>query len=577
MPYSAVIYDAPIRRWLRFADPVEKVTANRPEQVLPALERLEAVTEKEGLHAVGFVAYEAAPGFDPACRVHSPGDFPLLWFGIYPAPEEIELPASPSPAALSWTPGLDAAGFGRAVAAIKEEIARGATYQVNFTFALRTAFEQDPWTFFATLAQGQQAGQAAYIDTGRFVVCCASPELFFEREGELLTARPMKGTARRGRTSGEDRLQAAGLSDSDKDRAENLMILDMLRNDLGRLGGEVRVPELFRLEKYPTLWQMTSTATTRSDASIAQIFAALFPCASITGAPKIRTMDIIADLEREPRRIYTGAVGHLAPGRRARFGVAIRTALVDRCAGSAEYRVGAGITWDSQAESEYRECLDKAGILKRPAPPFAVLETMRWTPGDGIWLQEEHLQRMAATAEYFGYAWGRDRVEARLRVLVRTLPPAAHKVRLLLHADGRLEATASRLTVAGAKPLSMQLARRPVDAEDPFLYHKTTRREVYERARAEAPGADEVLLWNHRGEVTEATTANLVVELDGRRLTPPVSSGLLAGTLRARLLATGEVVEDVVGMGDLQRAERIWLVNSVRGWREACLRTTAET
>jgi para-aminobenzoate synthetase / 4-amino-4-deoxychorismate lyase len=575
MPHSAVLFDPGQQCWWSFNEPLRVVTTSDPAQVSAALREVEAAAAA-GLHAVGVVAYEAAAGFDPACTVHATGDFPLLWFGLYPSPQRIELDPAPSEALpADWRAELDETAFAGTVAAIKAEIARGATYQVNFTFPLRAPFHGDSWAFFRALVHGQQAGQAAYLDLGRFVVCCASPELFFSRDGNLLCTRPMKGTARRGLSAAQDRAQARALQASVKDRAENLMILDMLRNDLARLGGRVEVPELFSLERYPTLWQMTSTATTRSRAPLAEVFRALFPCASITGAPKLQTMQLIAALEGGPRLAYTGAIGHLAPDGRARFGVAIRTALIDRAAASVEYRVGAGITWDSESGAEYLECLAKAAILHRPARSFALLESLRWSPGGGYWLLAEHLQRLGDSADYFDFPLHRERLLAALAARAAEFTPRPHKVRLLLHPDGRIETTAEELPANPAAPLRLGLAAAPIDGDDSLLYHKTTWRRLYETARRDAPECDEVLLWNERGEVTEACTANLVAEIDGTLVTPPVACGLLPGTLRQRLLADGTIHEQVVTLAELQGARRLWLINAVRGWRRACFQASA--
>ena len=574
---SALFFDPASGRWLTYSQPLRVFAAHSPAEVLPALAAIEAAVEGEGYHAAGLVAYEAAPAFDGACRVHDPGPFPLLWFGLFPPPTVIDLPTPAPSTPLTWRPGLAAGAFSEAVTTIREAIAAGATYQVNFTFPLHAAAPTDPFAFFCALAGGQRAGGAAYLDLGRFVVASASPELFFAREGERLTTRPMKGTAPRGLTAAADRDCGRALAASAKDRAENLMILDMLRNDLARLGGIVEVPELFTVEKYPTLWQMTSSAVTRTDQPLAEIFTALFPCASITGAPKLSTMGIIAELEDGPRRVYTGAIGRLAPGRRAHFAVAIRTALIDRETEQAEYRVGAGITWDSESSSEYAECLAKARILTRPQPAFALLESLRWTAADGYWLLEEHLQRLAASAEYFDFPWRREEILARLTATVAELPARPHKVRLLLAADGRLTTEAVPLEPNLEEPLRLGLAADPIDLGDPLLYHKTSHRRTYQLARASAGDCDEVLLWNRPGEITEATTANLVAEVDGRRITPPVACGLLPGTLRARLLAEGSIVEGCLTLDDLARAERLWLINGVRGWRAAILAEGVES
>ncbi len=358
---------------------------------------------------------------------------------------------------------------------------------------------------------------------------------------------------------------------SEKERAENVMIVDMVRNDLGRvcLPGSVRVPDLFRAERYPTLWQLTSLVEGRTDEPTARVMAALFPAASITGAPKVRTMHLIDELEISPRRIYTGTVGVMLPGGRARFNVAIRTVLVDRTAGSAEYGVGGGIVWDSAPRAEYRETLLKARVLDAPTPEFALLETMRWRRETGVLLLEEHLSRVAESAEYFGFDLDVEVVRAGIEAAVRKAAGVAGVLRLTVHAGGEVRLESRPLPASG--PCRVALARTPVDSRDPFLFHKTTRREVYELARAEVSGVDDVLLVNEREEVTESTIANLVVELDGELLTPPLGSGLLPGTLRSALLREGRIREQVVSKTDLSRCTRLWLINSVRGWREASL------
>ena len=364
---------------------------------------------------------------------------------------------------------------------------------------------------------------------------------------------------------------AGQLAVSEKERAENVMIVDMVRNDLGRvcLPGSVHVPELFRVERYPTLWQLTSLVRGRTSESTARVMAALFPAASITGAPKVRTMHLIDELEISPRRIYTGTIGVMLPGRRARFNVAIRTVLVDRKAGTAEYGVGGGIVWDSAPRAEYRETLLKARVLDAPAPEFSLLETMRWRRKTGVFLLEEHLSRVAESAEYFGFRLDVEDLRAEIEAEVRKADGLGGVLRLTVDAGGSIGLELRALPAPG--PCRVALARTPVDSRDPFLFHKTTRRAVYERARAEVQGVDDALLVNERGEVTEATIANLVVELDGELVTPPLESGLLPGTLRAALLRAGRVRERAVQVRELSLCSRMWLVNSVRGWRRATL------
>jgi para-aminobenzoate synthetase/4-amino-4-deoxychorismate lyase len=346
------------------------------------------------------------------------------------------------------------------------------------------------------------------------------------------------------------------------------MITDMVRNDLGRVArtGTVRTRALFELERYPTLWQMTSTVEAEADTNLVDLLRALFPAASITGAPKRRTMEIIRDLETEPRQIYTGTIGHLRPDGSARFNVAIRTALVDKTAGTAEYGVGGGIVWDSDADEEYAESHTKALILAPPLPAFELLETLRWTPEQGYARLPLHLDRLARGAAYFGYAVELTAVEAALTDAAQHFPRRARRVRLLVDAARRVSVTDADLTPLPAD-YRVTLAPTPLPVEhDPFVRHKTTHRTVYEAARRSATGADDVLLWNSRGEITESTIANLVVELDGEWVTPPVSSGLLPGVYRRELLESGRIRERVLNRSDLARCTRLALVNSLRGW-----------
>jgi para-aminobenzoate synthetase / 4-amino-4-deoxychorismate lyase len=310
------------------------------------------------------------------------------------------------------------------------------------------------------------------------------------------------------------------------------MIVDMLRNDLGRVAevGSVEVLSLFDVERYPTLLQMTSTVVARSRAPVSALLAALFPCASVTGAPKRRTMEILVEAEPSPRGVYTGAVGWAGPEGAASFGVAIRTVVADRERGVATFGVGSGVVADSSAAGEYEECLLKARVLEEPA--FALLETMAFHPGEGYRRLEGHLARLAQSARHFGFPLDMRRVEEALRGAAGAGTPL--RARLLLHPDGRPEVQAGALPPAPTRPLRVGIAARPVDPCSPWLRHKTTRREVYEEAAASRPDCDDVLLWNDRGELTEASASNVIVEVGGQRLTPPVACGALPGVERAR-------------------------------------------
>lgn len=352
------------------------------------------------------------------------------------------------------------------------------------------------------------------------------------------------------------------------------MIVDMVRNDLGQLAvpGSVRVPTLFATERYETLWQLTSTVTAETDAPLPAIMQALFPCASITGAPKVRTCAIITELESTPRGIYTGAIGFVLPGGDAQFNVGIRTAHLDRRTGCMEYGTGGGITWDSTAEDEYEECLVKARVLTTPRPDFQLLETLRWKPAIGYVFLEEHLQRLADAASYFGFPVDLAEARGALAALAPNfISPHHQRVRLLVDEEGAIHCTATSLSAAPHRRWRVALADAPMVETNPFLYHKTTARAHYETARAAYPDMDDVLLWNSRGELTESTTANIVLRYHGRWLTPPVSCGLLAGVYRNLLLRADRIEEAILPLDMLADADALYLINSVRGWIPAVL------
>ncbi len=587
--HQVVLYDAQGRRWLSFEKPVAVLTAHRLEEVIPVLEAVQQWVNDRHYYAAGFLSYEAAPAFDHNLRVKACTQLPLAWFGIYPPPQEVVLPGAedtPVNQSLEWTPSISAEQFYRDIHQIKQHIAAGETYQVNYSFRLRSPFFQSPWTYFLQLVQAQEGLYGAYLELEDWVICCASPELFFQQSGNRLTCRPMKGTTRRGQTFAGDRQLAQALHQSEKNRAENLMIVDMIRNDLGRIAeiGSVQVPQLFDLEQYPTLWQMTSVVQATTQANFVAVMRSLFPCASITGAPKCSTMKIISELEDAPRRIYTGTIGYLAPDQTAQFNVAIRTVLIDKTAQQAEYGVGAGIVWDSVAEDEYQECCTKAEILTRRQPAFSLLESLQWTPNDSYFLLDLHCQRLQHSAEYFAFQVDLEAVREKLGAIAQTLSPFPHKVRLLVSKGGEIKVSAAVIEehhFSGDQSvnrpyLNVSLASHPVNSSNIFLYHKTTHRTVYDQARQQFPYADDVLLWNERGELTEFCNANLVVEWQGEWYTPPVECGLLAGTFRIWLLSQGKLKEKVIHREDLHQCSRIFWINSVRGIR-ACVLVQAET
>ena len=578
-----VIHDAAQHQWLRFEHPRLVVVATTVAQVVAGLQQVEAAVREHGWYAVGFVGYQAAAAFDPHLVTVAGGALPLMWFGLYDNVATIELPtigAANQP--LSWRTGVAKKNYLNAIARVKQYIARGDTYQVNYTYPLQCGFVADPWLLFIQLQQAQQGDYGAYIDTGRHVICSASPELFFSRCGNEVTTRPMKGTAPRGRDAIEDVALRDALSRSSKDRAENLMIVDMLRNDLGRIArtGTISVDKLFAIERYPTLWQMTTEVKAQSDCSIVELFLALFPCASITGAPKVRSMEIIAEIEQSPRQIYTGSIGFIAPDGRAQFNVAIRTALIDRQQRRGEYRVGGGIVWDSDPEQEYVETQTKAKVLDYADKKLKLLETLLWEPESGYRLLTEHLQRLMLSAGYFGYSVDVNLLRQGLINAAAARTPQRWRVRCLVDGRGQHQLQfVPQPYRRETSPLRLALAHRPVDSSDPLLYHKTDQRQRYESLFNEVALADgdidDVVMFNERGEVTETTIANIVIYNDGRWLTPPLHCGLLPGTMRQMLLANGTIIEQVIRVEDLQLGTPLYVINSVRGWRWAQLQPTS--
>ncbi len=573
-----MLHDPSAGAWKSFACPCEIIETRRLDEVMPALRRVEHMVESNGLHAAGFVSYEAAPAFDGALTVRGDLEFPLLWFGLFPAVETINLPSPttrvPGGCDTPWQASVAAEDYARVVALLREAIAAGETYQVNYTFRLGQQAIGDPWDLFQSLIAGQHPPYAAFVETDSYAICSASPELFFDLHGQRICSRPMKGTIARGRWYDEDTARGLELAASEKNRAENAMIVDMMRNDLGRIArvGSVQVGDLFRVERYPTLWQMTSRVSAETTAGLAEIFAALFPCASVTGAPKANTMRIIARHETEPRRIYTGSIGWIAPGRRAQFNVAIRTVLIDKARREAEYGVGGGVVWDSTPAGEYDECLLKAKILTTAPAEFSLLESLLWTPEGRYSCLNEHLRRLRESAEYFGFPPCDEAAAAELASLAARLPAAPHKVRLLVARDGKISSQSQPIGEGElAEPVRLELAARPIDAADVFLYHKTTRREVYSAAAAACREGDDVLLYNERGEVTETTRGNIVLRRGDELWTPPVSCGLLPGTFRARLLTEGKIRERVVPLEMLSDCDEMFFINSVRHWRRATM------
>ena len=552
-------------RWrLRFAQPHRLLIAHTLDEV-PAVIALAEAAARDEHWVVGFVAYEAAPAFDPALQVKAAAAaLPLAAFAVYASYDEAlttDAKGRGSFACGRWSMAASRTAIDAGIAAIRTAIGNGNYYQVNYTTRLESQFSGSAAALYAALCQAQPGGYGAFIDGGDWQIASVSPELFFDwTPDRTLATRPMKGTAPR-------TASAKTLLDSAKERAENLMIVDLLRNDMARVAetGSVEVTRLFDIEPLPTAWQMTSTirCKTKRETTLFDVFRALFPCGSVTGAPKVAVMQAIAELESTPRGVYCGAIGLIRPNGHASFNVGIRTVAVDAKTGTARCGIGSGITIDSTAEAEYAEWLVKRRFLLRATAAFDLIETLRLEAGS-YWLLDGHLSRLQHSAEYFGFACDADEIRRALERNARQHPDGIWRVRLLLGRDGKVKLETHALE-ANPAAVRVSMAQTCVDSGSEYLCHKTSERAIY---APHAPAGEDVfdtLLFNERDEITEFTRGNVIIELDGKRVTPLVSCGLLPGVLRAELLAKGEVSEAIVMRTDLARATRVWFINSVRG------------
>ncbi|MGK7377067.1 aminodeoxychorismate synthase component I [Planococcus sp. 1R117A] len=553
---------------IAFQNPIKVLETVKIEEVPAIMESVEQAVQ-EGFYAAGYVSYEAAPAFHPEMKVRAGAKMPLVWFGIFEQPVSPEQELQEEPYQVSdWKIASSIEQYKNGIERIKDAIEEGHTYQVNYTDRLHANFTGSDRSFYRQLARNQQAGYSAYLNLGKYRVLSASPELFFRVKDGKLTTKPMKGTAPRGRNISEDKANTDRLLASEKERAENLMIVDLLRNDLSRLAkpGTVTAAKLFEVETYPTVLQLTSTVEAELDskATVLAWFQALFPCGSITGAPKISTMKTIAALEQSPREVYCGAIGFITPEKNAIFNVPIRTVVVDAEEKNAHYGVGGGITWDSTSEGEYQELSTKAQVLTARRPDFDLLESLKLEDGKYP-LLSYHLNRLKDSSHYFNFPGNTGQVERALESLAKEHPKGIFKVRLLMDKAGTVSVEAQE-TAPIAEPVNCELAASPIDSTNPFLFHKTTYRKMYDEQKSSGNHIFSVLLWNEKEELTEFTIGNAVFEKAGKFFTPPVSCGLLPGTFRQYLLDREEIEEKVIHKKDLRDFEAVWFINSVRGW-----------
>jgi para-aminobenzoate synthetase/4-amino-4-deoxychorismate lyase len=565
-----------------FENPVEIIRADSPEEVDTALSTLTAALAR-GLHAAGFFSYELGYLLEPRLVSLLPRErkMPLLWFGLYTGPRELtgaevqdwlneEAIGNPTLGELahSW----DSVSYLKRFEKVQNNIRSGDIYQLNLTFKAKFNLQGSPLALYRDLRLKQRVAYAGLVDTGDATILSASPELFIKQEGRIIETRPMKGTAPRAGTLEADDVVRDVLSKDVKNRAENLMIVDLMRNDLGRIAdlGSVNVTDLFTVETFKTLHQMTSgvRAELKPGIGIVDILKAIFPPGSITGAPKIRAMELIRELETEPRGVYCGAIGRFSPDGAALFNVAIRTTVIDR-KGSGEMGIGSGIVADSDGAKEYAECLLKMKFLTDPVRRFELIETMLYEPGKGVWLRGYHLARLAASAAYFGFAFDARKVSAAIDVATGAKADERLRVRLLLDEDGGVSVTTTpQPPTASDVVMRYVISDTRLNSTDLFLYHKTTRRELYDREwkhYADTLAADEVIYLNENGELAEGSRTTIFIERDGKLLTPRLAAGVLPGTLRAALIDEGRAVEARLTVQDLNGPDKIYLGNSVRG------------
>ena len=550
-----------------FTNPIKELKTRDIDQIEALLREVEAYQEA-GFYAVGYVSYEAAPAFEKKLAVHPAplmGEY-LLYFTIHqevetlPFPEDYEAVDLPA----NWKEEVEAPAYQEAIKTIHHHIRQGDTYQVNYTVQLSQELKSDPLAIYNRLVVEQKAHYNAFIQHDDVSILSISPELFFEQDDRLLTTRPMKGTTRRGLTNQEDLQEAAWLKADPKNRAENMMIVDLLRNDMNRISeiGSEQVTRLCQVEQYSTVWQMTSTIESRLQAEVdlVQTFRALFPCGSITGAPKISTMEIIQKTEKAPRGVYCGTIGILLPKGKRIFNVAIRTLQMQ--GDQAIYGVGGGITWDSKWESEYQETKQKSAVLYRQEPRFELLTTGRIHQGELTFL-EQHLTRLREASRYFAYPYDEAKLLKELQEELAHLDlNLDYRCRIVLQKNGAFHLVITELTDLPASYLQAQLTEQKLDLATPFTYFKTSQRDHLNQSDHEQ------IFHLPDGTLLETTIGNLVLEIEGELYTPPAHLPLLDGIYRRHLLETQQVEEKLLTLKDLTDADRIYACNALRGLYE---------
>ena len=553
-----------------FTQPIKELKTRDLAEVTALLVQVENY-QKQGYYVVGYVSYEAAPAFEEKLAVHKAPllDEYLLYFTVhdrvetFPIPltyDEVDLPSN-------WQEVTSEAEYEKAIAQIHHHLRQGDTYQVNYTVQLKQDLSANPYAIYNRMVVEQEAGYNAYVEHDEMAVISMSPELFFEQNGRKLTTRPMKGTTQRGVTDQEDLEQASWLEQDPKNRSENMMIVDLLRNDMNRISevGSEHVERLCQVEQYSTVWQMTSTIKSqlREDVDLVEIFRSLFPCGSITGAPKIATMEIIKDLEPQPRGVYCGTIGLLLPNGRRIFNVAIRTIQLYK--GQAIYGVGGGITWDSTWESEYQEVHQKAAVLYRKQARFQLITTGKISQKQ-LLFEEQHIERLRKASRYFASPFDAEDLKQKIAAECQACDASQdYRLRISLDKSGEIELSLQVLAPLSPTFCQAKLCLQEMDLNQVFTYFKTTHRPHL------TVGNQEIIYHTAAGELLETSIGNLVLKIAGKLYTPPVRLGILPGIYRQYLLETGKVEEKVLTLKDLAQAEAAYGCNAVRGLYELSL------
>ena len=563
---------------LLFTDPVDIIICYQKKDILHSFRKIDDYRQK-GFYIAGFLSYEL--GYlleDVLNQYHPKQDYPLIWFGVYNKPRQLAKPLTSGGNYEYYLSrpilATNENEYEKNIDKIKEHIGNGDTYQINYTTKYKFKFIGDIFSFYSRLKENQKVSYTALINHNNNYIISISPELFFRTDKNgLISVKPMKGTA------GKD-LPADWLPQDEKNISENVMIVDMLRNDLGRLcqPGTVKVSRLFDVEEYETLWQMTSTINGKLIPRIRslEIIKSLLPCGSVTGAPKINSMKIIRSLEKEPRNIYTGAIGYWGPEDKSIFNVAIRTLNLQQSGGrkfEGEMGVGGGIVYDSLANEEYKECRIKAQFLFNSSPDFSLIETMLCTEGKIKYLIR-HLQRLKSSAQYFNIPCNITALKKEVKNYAASLEGRL-RLRLLLNAGGELSLEHLPVITTESIQQHVVLSRHKTNSQDPFLYHKTTLRKLYDSEHRKYANADcrDVIFRNEKNEITEGAISNIFIRKYGKYYTPPLSCGLLAGIERQAMMKRLKAKEKILYLNDLKKAEEIILTNSVRGATKVTLKT----